>query len=165
MVLDLEAARRERKLRVLISLLYYVPHRTGLTIHVQSVAEELVRRGHEVTVLTSRYRQDLPRDEEMVNGVRVIRLWVPPIYMSRGVIMPAFPWAAYLAMRQADIVSIHTPMLETALVSIIAKLAGVNVIATHHGDLILPKTPANRFIQNTMFNLYKFRTMPNTHII
>src|SRR5215213_2110050 len=156
MTLDLEAARHERKLRVLISLLYYFPHRTGLTIHVQSVAEELARRGHDVTVLTARYQKDLPRDEEMLNGVRVVRLWVPPIYLSRGVIMPAFPWAAYFAMRQADIVSIHTPMLETALVSIIAQLAGVKVVATHHGDLVLPKGRVNRFIRDTMFNFYTF---------
>ncbi len=29
------------KLKILICLLYYVPHRTGLTLHVQRVAEEL----------------------------------------------------------------------------------------------------------------------------
>ena len=52
------------KLRILIFLHYYFPHRTGLTIHVQLVAEELVRRGHEVTVITTRYSNDLPRDEE-----------------------------------------------------------------------------------------------------
>ncbi len=156
MTLDLEAARRTRKLRVLISLLYYYPHRTGLTVHVQSVAEELARRGHDVTVLTARYQQDLPRDEEMHNGVRVVRLWVPPIYLSRGVIMPAFPWAAYFAMRKADIVSIHTPMLETALVSVIAQMAGVKVVATHHGDLVLPKGRTNRFIRDTMFNFFTF---------
>src|SRR5690349_22492726 len=55
-------ARQDKKLKILISLLYYVPHRTGLTIHVQRVAEELARRGHEVTVLTARYKQSLPRD-------------------------------------------------------------------------------------------------------
>ncbi|MCS6835181.1 MAG: glycosyltransferase family 4 protein [Anaerolineae bacterium] len=144
-----------RPLNILISLLYYFPHRTGLTIHVQSIAEELARRGHHVTVLTARYRKDLPRDEEVHNGVRVIRLWAP-IRISRGMLMPAFPWAAYLLMRQADIVSIHTPMLETALVALLAKLADVNVVATHHGDLILPDKPFNRFIQGTMFLLYRY---------
>ena len=65
-----EGARPDR-LKILIALLYYVPHRTGLTLHVQRVAEELARRGHEVTVLTARYRLDLPRDEAVINGVRV----------------------------------------------------------------------------------------------
>jgi hypothetical protein len=98
-----------RKLKILICLLYYFPHRTGLTIHVQQVAEELVRRGHEVTVLTARYLQDMSNDEIMHNGVRVIRLW-SPIKISRGMLMPAYPIAAYKAMSEADIVSIHTPM-------------------------------------------------------
>ncbi len=144
------------KLRILICLLYYVPHRTGLTIHVQRVAEELVRRGHEVTVLTARYHPSLPRDATMHNGVRVVRLWTPPIPISRGMVMPAYPWAALGLMLQHDVVSIHTPMLETALIGVLASLAGRKVVVTHHGDLILPGGGINRLIQNTMFAMYKF---------
>ncbi|MDQ7036202.1 MAG: glycosyltransferase family 4 protein [Anaerolineae bacterium] len=144
-----------RKLKILICLLYYFPHRTGLTLHVQQVAEELVRRGHDVTVLTARYLQDMSNDEIMHNGVRVIRLWAP-IKISRGMLMPSYPLAAYKAIREADIVSIHTPMLETALVSFIAKLTDTNVIATHHGDLVLPNNFANRFIRNTMLKLFQY---------
>lgn len=144
-----------RKLRILILLLYYFPHRTGLTIHVQRVAEELVRRGHEVTVITARYRLDLPRDESVHNGVRVVRLWAP-IRISRGMVMPAYLWAVYLAMRQHDVVSIHTPMLETAVVTLLAKLSGIKIVATHHGDLILPEGRLNRFIRNTMFAFFRF---------
>lgn len=144
-----------RKLKILISLLYYFPHRTGLTAHVQAIAEELVRRGHEVTVLTARYDNDLHRDSVTHNGVRVVRLWAP-IRISRGMLMPAYPWAMYFLMLKHDIVSIHTPMLETALVSLLAGLAGVKVIPTHHGDLVLPESPLNKFITKTMFAFYKF---------
>ncbi|MBL8154799.1 MAG: glycosyltransferase family 4 protein [Anaerolineae bacterium] len=152
-----ESTAREsgQKLRILICLLYYVPHRTGLTIHVQHVAEELARRGHEVTVLTARYKLSLPRDAEMHNGVRVVRLWVPPIPISRGMIMPAYPWAALGLMLQHDVVWVSTPMLETALVRLLAGLSRRPVVVTHHGDLILPKGAANRFIQGTMFFLYR----------
>ncbi|GAB1420022.1 glycosyltransferase family 4 protein [Anaerolineales bacterium] len=144
-----------RKRNILISLLYYYPHRTGLTKHVQMVAEELARRGHDVTVLTARYNDSLPRDSVMHRGVRVIRLW-SPLHMSRGMIMPAFPHAAYRLMRKADIVAIHTPMLETALISLLAGIAGVKVLPTHHGDLVLPPTLTNRFIRLAMFLLYKW---------
>lgn len=145
-----------RKLKILICLLYYFPHRTGLTIHVQRVAEELVRRGHQVTVLTSRYRNDLPRDDvTMHEGVRIVRLW-SPIRMSRGFIMPAYPWAAAKLMLEHDVVSIHTPMLETALIALLARLTGRKVVITHHGDLILPEgSLMNRFIQWTMFQMYR----------
>jgi len=69
---------------------------------------------------------------------------------------PALPWAAYFAMRNADIVSVHTPTPEMGLVALIAKIAGVNVVATHHGDLVLPQGLTNRIIQNGMFMMYQF---------
>lgn len=144
------------KLKILMSLLYYFPHRTGLTIHVQSVAEELVRRGHEVTVLTARYNQSLPRDTVMHNGVRVVRLWTPPVTLSRGMVMPAFPWAALGLMMQHDVISIHTPMLETAMISVLAGIAGKTVICTHHGDLILPQGGMNRVISGLMHQFFNF---------
>ncbi len=153
------------RLRILICLLYYFPHRTGLTIHVQRVAEELVRRGHEVTVLTARYHISLPRDETVHNGVRIVRLWTPPIPISRGMIMPAYPWAALGLILQNDVVSIHTPMLETALVSVLAGLAGRKVIPTHHGDLILPDGLTNRFITWAMFQMYRFMARRAPRII
>jgi len=145
----------DRKLKILISLLYYYPHLTGLTWHVQLVAEALVRRGHQVTVLTARYHQDLPRDTVRHNGVRVVRLWAP-IRISRGMMMPAYPWALLQLMRQHDVVSIHTPMLETALVSLLAGMTGLKVIPTHHGDLVLPHSRSNRLITKIMFALYAF---------
>lgn len=153
-----------RPLRILIFIHYYFPHRTGLTIHVQQVAEELVRRGHEVTVITTRYLNELPRDEEMHNGVRVIRLWAA-FKFSRGMVTPALPLAAYLAMRQADVVSIHTPTPEVGLVAAIAKLAGVNVVATHHGDLVLPKGLMNGIIQGGMFLMFKFMAQNAAQLI
>ncbi len=97
-----------------------------------------MRRGHEVTVLTARYSNDLPRDETtMHQGVRIVRLWAP-IRVSRGMVMPAYPWALYKLMREHDVVSVHTPTPETALIAAISKLTQRNIVVTHHGDLILP---------------------------
>lgn len=154
-----------QKLKILICLLYYFPHRTGLTIHVQRVAEELVRRGHEVTVLTARYKLSLPRDEIVHNGVRIVRLWTLPFAISRGMLMPAYPWAVLGLALQHDVISIHTPMLETALVSVAGLLSGRKVIPTHHGDLILPVGAINRFIVGTMFAFYRFMARRAPRII
>ncbi len=130
----------ERPLKILICLLYYVPHRTGYTIHVQHVAEALAARGHEVAVLCARHSPDLPRDET-VRGVRIVRLWAP-IHMSRGMLMPAYPLALFQFMRRYDLIFTNTPMLETALVGLVAQITGKSVVSTHHGDLMLP--PARR---------------------
>jgi len=144
----------DEPLRILIALQYYVPHRTGLTLHVQRVAEGLAQRGHQVTVLSARYHPGLPRDEQVINGVRVIRLWAP-IRVSRGMIMPAYPYAAFRLMQLHDVVSIHTPMFETALFGVFSRWLRKGLVITHHGDLILPKGLHNRFIEWFTFQLYK----------
>lgn len=141
-------------LRILITLQYYLPHRTGYTLHVQPVAEALAARGHEVTVLTARHKLDLPRDET-VNGVRIVRLWAP-LRVSRGMVMPAYPYALWRFLRNFDVVWVHTPMLETALIAFTARLRRRGGLATHHGDLVLPSGWKNRFIEWFVFRLYAF---------
>ncbi len=147
--------RRQQKLKILIILLYYHPHSTGLTHYVRMLAEELARRGHEVTVVASCHSRELPLGESTLNGVRVVRLWAP-IAISRGRIMPTYPWAINRLLREHDIVNIHIPLLETALVAFLAGIAGVNIIPTHHGDLILPQNPVNDIITKIMFAFYKY---------
>jgi glycosyltransferase involved in cell wall biosynthesis len=141
-------------LKILIALQYYVPHRTGLTLYVQHVAEALAARGHQVTVLTARYDRSLPRDEPVINGVRVIRLWAP-LRVTRGMVMPAYPWAAFRLIQMHDAVSIHTPMLETPIYAAYTRLLHKGLVITHHGDLILPTGLFNRFVQWFTFQLFK----------
>lgn len=147
--------RGSEKLRILITLLYYLPHNTGLTLHVQRVAEELARRGHEVTVLSARFQPELAR-EEVINGVRVLRLWPLPLHISRGMLLPAYPWAAARLIREHDLVWVQTPLLETALLAWLAERAGRPLLVTHHGDLILGPGLFNRFISATMFRFYSY---------
>ncbi len=154
----------EKPLKILMALQYYLPHRTGLTLHVQRVAEALAARGHEVTVVTARYDLSLPRDEEVINGVRVIRLWAP-VRISRGMIMPAYPWAAFRLTQMHDVVSLHVPTLETFVYAAYARLLNKGLVITHHGDLILPEGALNRFIQWTTFQLYKTAGRTANHII
>ncbi|MBN1430757.1 MAG: glycosyltransferase family 4 protein [Anaerolineae bacterium] len=142
-----------KPLKILIALQYYVPHRTGLTLYVQRIAEALAQRGHEVTVLTARYDMSLPRDEQVINGVRVVRLWAP-LRVSRGMVMPAYPWAAWKLVQEHDVVSLHVPTLETALYAVYTRLLKKGLLITHHGDLILPKGAFNRFVEWFTFQLY-----------
>jgi glycosyltransferase involved in cell wall biosynthesis len=58
--------------KILFALTYYRPHVSGVTVYVQRLAEALAARGHQVTVLTSRYDRSLPR-EEIVHQVSVAR--------------------------------------------------------------------------------------------
>jgi glycosyltransferase involved in cell wall biosynthesis len=147
-----------------MALQYYVPHRTGLTLHVQRVAEALAERGHEVTVLTARYEQGLPRDELVINGVRVIRLWAP-LRISRGMVMPAYPEAAWKLVKMHDVVSLHTPMLETQIFAAYTRLLRKGLVITHHGDLILPDGWLNRFIRWFTFQNFMLAGRAAQHLI
>jgi len=132
-------------MKILTVLTYYSPHWTGLTAHATRVAEGLAARGEQVTVLTTRYRGDLPRDE-LLNGVRVVRIR-PVGRLSRGMITPAFPWAAALLIRAHDVVQIHTPLPEAPVVALLCRLLRRPLLMTHHGDLVMPPGPFNRLLE------------------
>ncbi len=148
--------RREGKPSILLCLLYYTPHRTGLTLYAQQLAERLAARGHRVTVLCVHHSPATPPGESMENGVRVVRLRPLPFAISRGMVMPGYPRALFRLMREHDVVSLHTPMMETALVSLAARLTGRRIVVTHHGDLVLPAGGLNRLITAVMYGLYRF---------
>ncbi len=123
-------------MRILIALTYYRPHYSGLTIYSERLARALAARGHEVTVLTSQFDKQLPR-EEIVDGVRVVRL---PVLMrlSKGVIMPTIPFRAWEEIRKADVVNLHVPQLDAAPIAVISRLLGKPVVLTYQCDLKLP---------------------------
>jgi glycosyltransferase involved in cell wall biosynthesis len=139
-------------MKVLFILTYYAPHRTGLTIHVQRVAEALARRGHQATVLTSRYSPELPNDET-IRGVRVVRLR-SVMRLSRTQVMPAFPLAAWRLIGEHDVVNVHTPLPEASLVALLARWRGKPLVLTHHGDAVLPAGWHNRLIEWAIFGVY-----------
>jgi glycosyltransferase involved in cell wall biosynthesis len=134
--------------RILIALTYYYPHWTGLTANAQNLAEGLARRGHTVTVLTSRYRRDLPR-EERHRGVHIVRepSW---LRLSRGQVMPGFAGAVWRLLREHDLALVFTPMLETWLVGALAHRAGKPMVMAHQGDLVMPRGAWNQMVQRGM---------------
>jgi len=124
-------------MRILTTLTYYRPYYSGLTMYAERLASALVERGHQVTVLTSRYDPNLPA-REICNGVQVIRLPVL-MHVSKGVLMPTFVYWAWVNIRHADIVHLHLPQLDAAYIALICRLMNKPVLLTYHCDLLLPK--------------------------
>ena len=71
--------------RILFITPYYPPEKGAAAVRISETATRLVRRGHQVTVLTTlpnyptgivpkEYRGHLLQEEEM-DGVRVVRVW------------------------------------------------------------------------------------------
>jgi glycosyltransferase involved in cell wall biosynthesis len=134
--------------KVLVTLTYYHPHWTGLTVIARHLAEGLAARGHTVTVLASQHERDLPRHEE-IGGVEVVR--VPTVgRVSRTMLMPSFPVTLARLAARNDLVHLHTPMPEAALVAAQARLLGRPSVVTHQGDVVMPAGAINRVIQRAM---------------
>jgi glycosyltransferase involved in cell wall biosynthesis len=134
-----------RVVRILHTVTYYHPHWTGLTKYAQRLAEGLAGRGHQVSVLTARHTPELAR-AEVVNGVAVHRL-AAIARVSRGLVMPFFPVAARALISKHDVVTVHTPMLETWLVAALARRLGRPCVVVDHGDLVMPAGPFNQLVQ------------------
>jgi glycosyltransferase involved in cell wall biosynthesis len=136
-------------MKILTVLTYYRPHTSGLTIYVERLVRTLVKRGHEVTVLTSQFEKDLPR-EEIVDGVRIVRV---PVWfrVSKGVIMPTFGFLAWKLALENDVIHLHLPQFDAAGVALRGRLLRKPTVITYHCDLDLPPGFFNRFVNQVVF--------------
>lgn len=138
-------------MRVLICLTYYRPHISGLTIYAERLAKGLARRGHEVTVLTSRFHPRLP-PREMCDDVDVVRVPVAA-KISKGALMPLFPLYARQHLRRCDVVNVHMPQLESALLCGLAWWQRKPTVITYQCDLSLPPGLLNLAVQRFLVPL------------
>ena len=135
-------------MKILTVLTYYRPHTSGLTIYAERLARAFVKRGHQVTVMTTQYDPSLPR-EEMMDGVRVIR--VPVLFrVSKGVIAPTFGLVATKLVWQHDVVQMHLPQFDAPGVALRGRLFGKPAILTYHCDLQLPTGLFNRLVNSVV---------------
>jgi len=124
-------------MKILVALTYYRPWVSGLTIYVERLSRSLAARGHHVTILTSQFDKNLPK-EETIDGVHIIR--VPVAFrVSKGVVMPTIGFEATRQVLKHDVVSIHLPQLDAWGIALRGRLAGKPTLLTYHCDLRLPK--------------------------
>jgi len=129
-------------MNILIVLTYFQPYKSGLTIYAVRQAKALAACGHHVTVLTSRYDRGLS-SEEWDEGVRIIRIPVA-FRLSKGVVMPQLLFKAWRLIGQADVVNLHVPQADAALLAILAKLRRRPVVVTYHCDIRVPEGLINK---------------------
>lgn len=112
---------------------YYAPYRSGVTVYMQMIAENLAQRNHKVTVLASRSSGKVP-ERENIGGVEVIRL---PVWftVNRACLMPSFPRVLFSMAKDFDIVNLHLPMPEIGLVARL--LRKKKLVLTYHCDITL----------------------------
>ena len=113
---------------------YFPPPYGGIESHVYYLSRELVRLGHEVTILTSRSLGQGSIKEEVRDGISVKRLWTPLSFFN----FPFMPTLLYRILREeVDILHghINSPMVvePTAAGS---WLREIPLVLTYHADLV-----------------------------
>jgi glycosyltransferase involved in cell wall biosynthesis len=129
----------------------YPPIGGGGGVVMGAMAAELARRGHEITVLTSR-AFGLPADE-VQDGVRIVRV---PVFFRRQMAVANMPsMAAYLPMgfwrglrlgrkRAFDVINTHFVVPTGPLGDRLAERLRIpNVLSVHGGDLYDPSKPTS----------------------
>ncbi len=116
-----------------LSILYvsarYPPFVGGTEIHTAEVARRMVARGHDVTVLTTAL-EPMPTGEQVVEGVRVVRLRAWPADFDLYFAPAVYSWIRH---RKWDIVhcqGYHTFVAPAAMAAAIA--AHQRLIVTFH---------------------------------
>lgn len=136
-------------MKILLGITYYYPNISGVSIYAKRLAEGLVSRGNQITVLTSRHDKKLP-EEEIVNGVKIIRCPVS-LKIGKGVFMFSLPYQVYKSAKNADVIDCHLPQFESFVFAVVGKLLGKKVILTHHTDLSGWKGVFNRVAESTVW--------------
>lgn len=123
-------------MRILIALTYYRPHTSGLTIYAERLAKAFAKRGHQVTVLTSQFDKNLPR-EEIDEGVHIVRVPVL-LRISKGVIMPTLGFVTNRLVKENDVIQLHLPQFDAAGIAFRGRLLRKPTVITYHCDLRMP---------------------------
>ncbi len=113
-------------MRILFVLEHFHPYIGGAERLFWELSTALARQGHQVGVVTTRFREGLPR-EETLSGVRVYRVDCYNRYFFSFASLPAIR----RLLREYDLV--HTASYNAALPAwLAARLAGKPVIVTFH---------------------------------
>lgn len=135
----------------------YKPFVGGVPISVERQAEELVKRGHEVTVFAPEYEEDLKKDcrkpaqperavkadevsekkckYECDHGIRVIRFRTGKQCMDNGMVYPRLilrEITEVFAQETFDLIHTHHPMFVGPTALYLGRKYGIPVVYTYH---------------------------------
>ena len=137
----------EKKIAML--LYYYFPYTSGLSVNAKRIAEELVKRGYQVNVFTSKFQKELP-DKETINGVSIVR-YKPLFKFGKGLFIPQFILNIKKIAHEHNIVNFHLPLAEAGIASLLINPR--KLITTYVCDLNMGNGLINKIIEKTSFFL------------
>ena len=93
-------------MKILFLSHYYAPHIGGVEKHLQKVAEELDKNGHNVVVLTEKHEKNL-KTVDYINSIRVVRFNYPHVKFLGLFLIWLNLWQNRKLIKNSDIVHVH----------------------------------------------------------
>ncbi len=136
------------QVRLLFTSTYYLPYISGLTVYISRLSGELIKKGYQVNILASQHQKDLPSEEDY-QGIKVFR--TPYFWrLSKGFILPLYPYHVYKLLQNNDILIINLPQFEGFVSAFIAKILKKKIICIYNCEVYLPKGWVNRVIEKLL---------------
>ena len=145
---------------VVISSNYYFPHVSGLSETARMLAERLCAEGFNVLVVCCRHEKSLLK-HEILNGVKVERVAVQK-RIRNGLVSIQFPFIVARRAKQARMLNLHLPMLESGLVAYLAP--SIPSVITYQCDYVGPLNKLGKIIERVLdaSNRYAIRNAQQT---
>lgn len=117
-------------MKILFITPFFWPHVGGVEKHTIEVAKFLVKKGHDVTVLTQK-NETLIKDKEVIRGINIVRFRFPQIKLI-GLLLIWFSLLKNIKLiNEADIIHVHDVFIWYLPLKIICPHK--KVVTTFHG--------------------------------
>ena len=114
---------------------YFYPHIGGVETHVRCLSEKLIKRGHEVSVITSKLSGETA-EHEVIDGIEIYRI-KPLLNRCNTPVMPRLVKA--VLSQRADVVHGHIPPpFSEYFAARACKRKNIPYVITYHCDLEIP---------------------------
>jgi len=100
------SSQMSNKMTILMFSRLFYPHIGGVENHVEKLSRELIKKGHQITIITELFQKNLKKTETR-NKVKIFRIPVPHQEKQKKWHIWKWFWQNRRLMQKADLIHIH----------------------------------------------------------
>ncbi len=143
-------------MKILIITHYFKPHIGGIEIVAYNQAKELVKKGHEVTIVTSQLNRE--KAVEQKEGIRIVRVpawnWFEKKFdVPYPLFSPRLASTINREIKRNEIIHAHGALyLGSFISSLFARIYKKPFLVTEHVGLVMYKSSIINFVEKIAFS-------------
>src|SRR5438876_2977339 len=156
-------------MKILIVTHYFKPHIGGIEIVAYNQAKELVKKGHEVTIVTSRLNRE--KAVEQKEGIRIVRVLAWNLFEKKfdvpyPIFSPRLVSVINREIKKSDIVHAHGSLyLGSFISSVLARIYKKPLFITEHVGFVKYKSSIINTIEKLAFRTIGIFTIRGSYAV